>query len=155
MTTKRHTPIHHVCRVSRSEAPCRPSQSNQELQQLRRAGGQARGAAAAPCRLPPAAAAAAAAGGSTTTLASDTALDSTSTATSSADEDTPLGTADLERFMSLHGITAAVVPPLDGAPLPPGQLACEVKSLVFLADTQPIVSVCVVAAVPRSFPSTF
>jgi hypothetical protein len=65
---------------------------------------------------------------------------STATATASgADEGAPLGTVDLERFMSLQGITAAVVPPLNGGPLPQGSV--EVKSLVFLAHTQPIVSV--------------
>ena len=114
------------CRLSPCEAPCRLHQSNPDPRQLRRAGSQARGATAVPRRLPAAAAAA-------------TSDRSTATATASgADVDAPLGTADLERFMSLQGITAAVVPPLNGGPLPLG--CTEVKSLVFLAHTQPIVS---------------
>lgn len=49
-----------------------------------------------------------------------------------------LSTADLQRFMAQRGIAAQVVPPLNGAPPPPACL--ELKSLVFLAGGQPLVS---------------
>lgn len=49
-----------------------------------------------------------------------------------------LSTADLQRFISERGIAAEVVPPLQGAAPPPG--CCELKSLVFLAGGQPVVS---------------
>lgn len=42
--------------------------------------------------------------------------------------------------MAERGITGQVVPQLGGAPPPPN--CCEVKSLVFLVDGQPIVSAC-------------
>lgn len=57
-----------------------------------------------------------------------------------ADAHAPLGTDDLRRFIEQHGIAAAVVPPLNGA-LPPAPDCCEVKSLLFLADGQPLVLV--------------
>ena len=50
----------------------------------------------------------------------------------------PLGTEDLRRFMQQRGIAGAIVPALNGTPLPAG--CCEVKSLVFLADGRPLVS---------------
>jgi hypothetical protein len=49
-----------------------------------------------------------------------------------------LGTAHLQRFMSQHGIQGQIVPPLGGGAPPAG--CCEAKSLVFLADEQPLVS---------------
>lgn len=55
-----------------------------------------------------------------------------------------LGTADLRRFLEQHGIAAAVVPALEGAPPPPG--CVEVKSLVYLLGTQPLVLVLPLAA---------
>ena len=61
----------------------------------------------------------------------------------------PLSTSHLERFIAERGIAARVVPQLGGAPPPPG--CCELKSLIFLADGQPIVSAlccCVSTAAP-------
>lgn len=49
-----------------------------------------------------------------------------------------LSTAALQRFIAERGIAAEVVPPLNGAAPPLG--CCELKSLVFLAGGQPVVS---------------
>lgn len=64
------------------------------------------------------------------------------------EENVPLGTADLQRFMERHSIAGAVVPPLNGAPPPTG--CCEVKSLVFVVDGRPLVRPLCVRAQQRT-----
>lgn len=56
----------------------------------------------------------------------------------------PQGTADLRRYLLEHGVTATIVPPLNGAPPPPG--CVEVKSLVYLVGGTPVVLVLPLAA---------
>lgn len=53
-------------------------------------------------------------------------------------DNTPLGAADLEAYCQQRGISATLVPPLDGRPPPLG--CVEVKSLVFLVNSHPLVS---------------
>jgi hypothetical protein len=54
------------------------------------------------------------------------------------EDDTPLSPADLQAYMQQHSIVGAIVPPLNGAPAPPGCI--EVKSLLFLVGSHPVVS---------------
>ena len=62
-------------------------------------------------------------------------------ANGSDDDDVPLGTADLRHFIEQRGIAAQIVPSLVSGGAAPPAGSVEVKSLVFLVELQPIVSV--------------
>lgn len=81
---------------------------------------------------------AAAVGGGTLPAAAPPATAAVAAQVASSSSADVLSTAALRRFITERGIAAEVVPPLDGAAPPPG--CCELKSLVFLAGGQPVVS---------------
>lgn len=96
-------------------------------------------ASGAPAMEPPTAAGGEAAGLAAASPIAVTATAATATAIEPADEeDVPLGSDGLQRYIELHGVAAEFVPPINGAP-PPLPRCCELKTLVFLVDSHPIV----------------